>query len=157
MDKLADEQLLCCPEDQECVHGCAQYGKLCHRCLIPLFQECRLGLQRNEILPHGIINDNWYGYIQEWVSRVSVTWMEKTVSSPFWTGLTLFSIGSRDTERKSRRRHLLHDAMYSSHRRVAFKGQVFSAPMNWSSLVDQLKTLRRKRRASPCRCPAKFS
>ena len=64
--------------------------------------------------------------------------MEKTVSSPYWTGITLFSIGQRGTDRKTRRHHLMHDAMYSSVRRVAFKGQVFSAPMHWSDLLEQL-------------------
>jgi len=157
LEKLASDELLCCPEDQACEHGCKQQGRLCSRCRIPLCRECQLGLQRNEIIPHGLINDNWYGYIQQWVYRVGVTWMEKTVSSPFWTGLTLFNIGRRDAERKSHRQHLMHDTMYSSHRRVAFKGQVFSAPMNWSSLVEQLKRLKRRRRASSCLCPANFS
>ena len=70
---------------------------------------------------------------------MGVTWMEKTVSSPYWTGITLFSIGQRGTDRKTRRHHLMHDAMYSSVRRVAFKGQVFSAPMDWPDLLDQLE------------------
>ena len=35
----------------------------------------------------------------------------------------------------------MHDAMYSSVRRVAFKGQVFSAPMDWSDLLDQLEKI----------------
>ena len=35
----------------------------------------------------------------------------------------------------------MHDAMYSSERRVAFKGQVFSAPMDWSELLDQFEKI----------------
>ena len=83
----------------------------------------------------------WYGYVQSWVYEVGVTWMEKTVSSPYWTGITLYSIGQRGNGRKSRRQHLMHDAMYSSERRVAFKGQVFSAPMDWSSTLEQLEKI----------------
>ena len=79
--------------------------------------------------------------MQPWIYTMRVTWMEKTVSSPYWTGITLFTIGRRGGERKGRRRHLMHDAMYSSERRVAFKGQVFSAPMDWSSLQDQLEIM----------------
>ena len=78
-----------------------------------------------------------YGYLQAWIYDVGVTWMEKTVSSPYWTGLTLFSIGARDGGRKSSRKHMLHDVMYSAQTRVAFKGQVFSAPMDWAAIQQQ--------------------
>ena len=52
--------------------------------------------------------------------------MEKTAASPYWTGMTLFTVGSRGAGR----RHLMQDVMYKSPGRVAFKGQVFSAPMD---------------------------
>lgn len=35
----------------------------------------------------------------------------------------------------------MNDAMYSSERRVAFKGQVFSAPMDWAGLQKQLQLM----------------
>ena len=101
-------------------------------------------MQSNVIIPQGLINDNFKGYVQSWIYDVGVTWMEKTVSSPFWTGITLFSIGARGSARKGRRKHLMHDAMYSSERRVAFKGQVFSAPMEWDSLLEQLQEMDRE-------------
>ena len=93
------------------------------------------------MIPQGLIDDNWQGYIQAWVYEVGVTWMDKTVSSPFWTGLTLFSIGHKWERRKSRRQHLMHDVVYSSERRVALKGQVFTAPMDWPSILKQQEAL----------------
>ncbi len=61
--------------------------------------------------------------------------MEKTVATPYWTGMTLFSL-----TRRGGRRHLMHDAMFQlQHGRVAFKGQVFSAPMDWASVQHQLE------------------
>jgi hypothetical protein len=39
------------------------------------------------------------------------------------------------------RRHLLNDKMYAATKRVAFKGQVFSAPMDWTSMLQQLDTM----------------
>ena len=88
------------------------------------------------------MNDNWWGYVDAWIYEQEVTWMEKTVATPFWTGLTVFSIGMRKgQDRKSRRKHLLHDAMYSSEARTAFKGQVFSAPMDWTSMLQQLRRM----------------
>ena len=88
-----------------------------------------------------LINDNWIGYIEDFIYQKEVTWMEKTVTSPYWTSLTLFSLASRNTQGQLRKRHKLHDAMYASEQRTAFKGQLYSAPMDWRSVVDQLQTL----------------
>ncbi len=35
----------------------------------------------------------------------------------------------------------MHDPMYRSLERVAFKGQLFSAPMEWTSMLEQLQRL----------------
>ena len=53
----------------------------------------------------------------------------------------MFSIGAKEQERKSRRGHLMHDARYSSEARAAFKGQVYTAPMNWMALLEQLELM----------------
>ena len=100
-----------------------------------------LHLQRNEGIPKGLCNDNWWGYVQKWIYENDVTWMEKTVSTPFWTGLTVFTVGQRGQERSNRPRHLMHDPMYSAQTRVAFKGQIFSAPLDWNNLLEQLTQL----------------
>ena len=135
------DSLMCCPEDHHCVNGCQSSKRLCPKCRVPLCRECMFHLQRAECIPKGICNDNWWGYIQNWIFEQEVTWMEKTVSTPFWTGLTVFTIGQRRQERSNRPRHLMHDAMFSAPTRVAFKGQIFSAPLDWSSLLKQLEEL----------------
>ena len=141
LQTLSQEALLCCPEDQWCDGDCVSKKLLCHRCRVLICRECCKFLSANAVIPEGLVNDNWQGYIDAWVYEMGVTWMEKTVSSPFWTGITLFSVGRRDGNRKRRRQHLLHDAMYSSENRLAFKGQVFTAPMNWSNIQKQLKEM----------------
>ena len=98
-----------------------------------------MSLQRGDIVPESLGNDNWYGYIQEWIYKVGVTWMEKTVATPYWTGLTLFTVRQRGKKRKHR--HLLHDAMYQADARVAFKGQVFTAPFDWKHMQEQFQRL----------------
>ena len=74
-------------------------------------RECGVLCSSNVISPQSLVNDNWYGYVDMWIYEVGLTWMEKTVSTPFWTGLTLFTIGKRGGDRKSQRRHLMHDVM----------------------------------------------
>ena len=63
--------------------------------------------------------------------------MEKTVSTPFWTGMTLFSIDRKATHR--RQKHNLLDTIYEGRGRVLFKGQLFSAPMDWPGILEQLE------------------
>ena len=96
-------------------------------------------MQANHISPVGLINDNFIGYLDAWIYQNDITWMEKTVASPFWTGMTLFSIDRRFTER--RHKHNLLDNIYETRGRVMFKGQLFSAPMNWDAMLEQLKNM----------------
>ena len=131
--------LLCCPEDHTCQHGCHTQGLLCPHCRIPICMECATCLRNNQGIPKALANDNWWGYIQSWIFEQGVTWMEKTVSMPFWTGLTVFTLGRKDNERSNRKQHLMHAPMYSADRRVAFKGQLFSAPADWNGLLKQLE------------------
>ena len=92
------------------------------------------------------MSDNYYGFLEYWIWEQRVTWMEKTVSSPFWTGMTLFTVGARGRAKKgnaSVKQHLLHEAMYSANQRVAYKGQILSAPMNWLGIQKQLEEMDR--------------
>ena len=77
----------------------------------------------------GLVNDNFVGYLDPWIYEHDITWMEKTVATPFWTGMTLFSIDRKATHR--RQKHNLLDTIYEGRGRVLFKGQLFSAPMDW--------------------------
>ena len=93
---IAPDGFLCCPEDQRCQHRCEtkEPKQLCQHCQVPICAECIKSLQANTIIPHGLCNDNWHGYIQAWIYEQKVTWMEKTVCSPYWTGLTVFTVGA---------------------------------------------------------------
>ncbi len=70
----------------------------------------------------GLINDNFIGYLDAWIYQNEITWMEKTVATPYWTGMTLFSIDRRHTQR--RHQHNQQENIYESRRRVLFKGRL---------------------------------
>ena len=93
---IAPDGFLCCPEDQLCLHECEtkEPKQLCKYCQVPICTKCIMSLEADTIIPHGLCNDNWHGYIQEWIYKQKVTWMEKTVCSPYWTGLTVFTVGA---------------------------------------------------------------
>ena len=73
---LRKTDFLCCPEDHQCSQGCVERRQLCLQCHIPVCASCRVLLRKNQIVPSGLANDNWYGYIQKWIYEVGVTWME---------------------------------------------------------------------------------
>ncbi len=133
---LASDTLLCCPEDHRCARGCAEQKLLCPACEIPLCKDCGFAMARNGIPAMGIINDNFCGYLQPWIYTSEITWMENAVATPFWTGMMLFSI---DRRQPKRRKHNLLEKVYAHQGRVAFKGQMFSAPMDWRSTLEQLE------------------
>ena len=136
---LLEETLLCNPEDHYCKISCVQQRQLCLQCKVPVCVSCMIHLQRNREIPNSLMNDNWYGYLQKWIFEENVTWMEKLVSSPYWTGMTLFSI-SRHGNRPSAR-HKMTDALYKNDGRIFFKGQIFSAPMDWADIMQQIEEL----------------
>ena len=57
-----------------------------------------------------LLNDNFIGYVDPWIYEADITWMERTVATPFWTGMTLFSIDRKATHR--RQEHNLLDTIY---------------------------------------------
>ena len=58
-------------------------------------------MQRNRVANMSLMNDNFHGYLEAWLYTNDITWMEKTVATPYWTGMMLFSIDSRGGQRKN--------------------------------------------------------
>ena len=137
--QLGVTPLLCCPEDHRCKHTCVEDKRLCASCELPVCRECRIGLQANIVVPIGLINDNWYGYVDRFIYEQQVTWMEMTCATPFWTGMMLMEIEVRRGERSKRKKHKLHDPLFAPEGRIAYKGQLFSAPMDWRNIIEQLQ------------------
>ena len=101
-------------------------------------------MQSNKIPEMALMNDNWQGYIEKWIYDVGITWMEKTVASPYWTGMTLFCIEVKRSEQTSRRQGCLNTQNFSCTGRIAFSGQIFSAPMDHASILEQLRQMEDK-------------
>ena len=77
VQELRKEGLLCCPEDHTCKNGCHHHRKFCLECEVPVCKDCRLCLSHNMKSPVSLANDNWVGYVQDWVYEQEVTCMEK--------------------------------------------------------------------------------
>jgi hypothetical protein len=64
---MASSFILCCPEDHRCAKGCVKAKLLCRFCEVPVCRSCRLSMQTNQIATMGLINDNFYGYLDAWI------------------------------------------------------------------------------------------
>ena len=137
LDMGTTTPLLCCPEDHRCTHGCKTAHTLCRSCELPVCLECQVCLQSTQVSPMGLINDNFIGFLDPRIYEADITWMEKTVATPYWTGMTLFSIDRRGSQRRPK--HTLLDPLYAGTGRVLFRGQMFSAPMDWMGILEQLE------------------
>ena len=100
-----------------------------------------MALTSNKVSVCALCNDNWQGYVHAWIYANEVTWMEKTCASPFWTGMTLFNVETRHNASGTRKKHMMHDVLFASKGRVAYKGQLFSAPMDWPTVCQQLNDI----------------
>ena len=78
-------------------------------------------LQDGAIVPKGLANDNWYGYVEAWIFEQKVTWMEKTCSSLYWTWLTLMQIDVQRGSKGGRRKHLLNETLYQNEGAIPYR------------------------------------
>ena len=51
----------------------------------------------------------------------------------------LMEIDVRRERKGSRKKHMMHEDLYSGQGRIAYKGQPFSAPMDWRSMIEQIE------------------
>ena len=80
--EMGDTPLLCCPEDHRCKRSCKADKTLCRLCELPVCFECQLCLQRKQLSPMGLMNDNFIGFLDPWVYETDITWMEKRSPVP---------------------------------------------------------------------------
>ena len=85
-------------------------------------------------MPAAITDDMVIGYAKKFLYEARVTWMEMTVSSAFWTSLCLFTVAGI-------RKHIMHERIFNCDERVGFRGNVFSAPMDWKEILQQIDAL----------------
>ena len=75
--EMGKTPLLCCPEDHKCKISCKSDKTLCCFCELPVCLECQICLQKKQLSPMGLMNDNFIGFLDPWVYETDITWMEK--------------------------------------------------------------------------------
>ena len=65
--------LLCCPEDHRCKGSCRANKTLCRMCELPVCVDCQYALQRNQLSPTGLMDDNFIGFLDPWIYQADIT------------------------------------------------------------------------------------
>ena len=75
--EVGEIRLLCCPEDHRCKGSCRANKTFCRMCELPVCLECQICLQKKQLSPMGLMNDNFIGFLDPWIYDTDITWMEK--------------------------------------------------------------------------------
>ena len=86
-----------------------------------------------------IANDNYYGYVRDFLVRESVTWLECAASSMFWSTILVYYL-------EAPYGHLMLEPMSGPEARAKIRGNLFSFAMPWEDIESAC--------ASVLPCPA---
>ena len=81
--EMGQTPLLCCPEDHKCKGSCKTDKTLCRMCEFPICLESHMCLQKKQLSPMGLMNDNFIGFLDPWIYQADITWMEQLRRLPF--------------------------------------------------------------------------
>ena len=107
--------MLCCPEDQECVNGCESRGSACADCWVPVCAECKSDVEKprtrgaatiRSVPPRSFANDLMTFYAPDRMYTEGMTVMEMLCCSPCITSMICFSLEvefQSDAEEKPRK------------------------------------------------------
>jgi len=131
----ASHTLLCCPEDVLPCKDCQGPDHfICEQCDIPICKECWQFTLLEEKIPKALCNDNFTGYVDEFIVQAQVKWIEATIAAPVFTGLVTYYIEGH----KSQRHHLMEDVLDKPVRAVGVRGNLFSFLLPWTHVMQQL-------------------
>ena len=87
------ESILCCPEDVERTSKCRHDATfVCQHCAIPFCNECyTLSCEKKQI-PRCLANDNYIGYVHQYIATEKVTWLEASIACPVFSGLVTYYV-----------------------------------------------------------------
>ena len=120
------DRILCCPEDvvrsAKCRHGDTF---VCQDCEIPICNECYRLAVDNKKIPRALANDNFIGYVHDFIVANKVTWLEATIACPVFSGLVTYYIEGD----ASQRGHMMKEQLGKPQRAWAVRGNIFVVPI----------------------------
>ena len=127
----------CCPED---VQNCGKHdpNTMCSACRAPFCHSCwNVIADPSRIrIPQALANDNYQGYVHEYIARNRVRWIEAVAAAPLFTTLVTYYVEGVPG-------HLMNEPVGGQSKSFAVRGNVFSYILPWDDiqldLHDKLK------------------
>ena len=128
-------EILCCPEDVQRGHTCRHAENVvCTKCNVPICHECyKLSSEKRKI-PRALANDNFIGYVRDFIVRRKVTWLEATIACPVFTGLVTYYVEGTAADRG----HMMREALGRPQRAWGVRGNIFSSLLPWDEVMANL-------------------
>ena len=126
------EDIDCVSTDAEEVHAeerrCAPHCRsLCSKCRVPICSRCGKGLRAYRgygSVPMSLANDHYYGYVNAYIVRHQVTWLECAAASLCWSTIIVCYL-------EEPYGHLMMESMEGAQARTKVRGNLFSFAMPW--------------------------
>ena len=126
------DQAFCCPEDVRRGVACTHDHKtICSRCQIPICDECWKLSLNNEKIPKALCNDNFIGYVHQFIVQQRVTWLEATIAAPVFSGLVTYYL---EGDKGSKWGNLMDTPVGKAPRSWGNRGNIFSVLLPWEEV-----------------------
>ena len=96
--------------------------------------ECYALSLEKKAIPRCLANDNFIGYVHEYIVRHKVTWLEATIACPVFSGVVVYYVEGAPDERG----HLMREALGRPKRAWAVRGSIFSFLLPWETTMKRL-------------------
>ena len=116
---------------KRCNHGLSY---VCHHCRVPICNECFHLSMNSRPIPRCLANDNFIGYVHEYIVKRKVTWLEATIACPVFSGLVTYYVEGNAAQRG----HMMREALGRAQRAWAGRGNIFSFLLPWEQVMAQL-------------------
>ena len=91
-----------CPEGvQKSPQCCHDDAFVCCQCRMPVCSERWAAAVNEGKTPKTITNDNFIGYVHEFIPQMQVTWLEATIASPVFAGLVTYYVEGKPSQRRN--------------------------------------------------------
>ena len=91
-----------------------------------------VGLRTFDIVLAALDRYLWLGYLQDFIYKKKVRWIECACASAFWNSLVVFRVDGA-------RGHLMEAPLGRADRKPMVRGHLLSFPLDWLSVMQQLQ------------------
>ena len=109
---------------------------VCQHCQMPICFDCwwHMNHAAGSRVPQALANDNFQGYVHQFIVEHQVRWIEAVIACPVFTSMVVYYI-------EGHKEHLLNTELGHQERTYAARGNIFSYKMPWEAIQMKMHEL----------------